>query len=196
MKNIFKTIMILLVLIGSTTSCTESDKAVDTLLNEVDTSGAVLRTKIYPLELVNLTNDDINQIEMTFEVQEANGDIEPDFKEVRVYYRVFVDQDLLIPLSDGDGVAFDEFFAMTLPASDFTPSEDNGLPSYDLYIETQTIYDQFPGGVYSVPSFIELRLELEMTDGRIVSKDDVSADVAGGAYFEAPFSYRIIFLPF
>lgn len=193
MKNILKTIVILLVLIGTTISCTESDNSIDTLLNDVDQTGVILRTLSAPLELVNVSNEDINQIEVTFEVQEANGDIDPDFKEVRVYVNLYKDQDLIDSLEDGLGGNISETLLMTLTPDMFTTSA-NGLPSTDVYFDTQDVVDIYPDATYVTPSFLDTRLEIEMNDGRVFSKDNVAATVATGAYFNSPFSYISIFL--
>ena len=52
MKNIFKSILVAIVVLGSFTSCEESDLSIDTLYNEVDTTGAALRMLSYPEDLM------------------------------------------------------------------------------------------------------------------------------------------------
>ncbi len=186
----------MLVLISVTISCTESDNAVDELLQNVDRSGAILRTLSPPGEFMVNSNPDMNTIQFTIEVQEANGDIDPDFKEVRVYVGVYQDQLATDPLLDDEDVATSEHLMLTLPAAEFTTISDNDLPSHEITFGTQDVVDSFSTATFTTPTFIEVRLELEMSDGRVISKDNVAATIATGIYFESPFSYVIIFMNF
>lgn len=194
MKNIFKIVLLLLIVFSTSISCTESDNAVDVLLDTVDTSGAILRTLSPPAEFIVNANPDGNTIALEIEVQEGNGDFDPDFKEVRLYIGIYQDQGLIDPIVDAQGTPTGEVLIVTAPASDFTIG-DNGLPTYEFSFITPTVVAKFPAdAVYTIPSFIETRLELEMNDGRVFSKDQVAAAVATGIYFDAPFSYVTIFI--
>lgn len=194
MKNIYKLILVTL-LIGTSFSCTESDLIIDQVLEDVDSeSGAVLRTIERPRDLVTLTGEN-NLVTFTIEVQEGNGSFQPDFKEVRAYVGLFQDQDLINPLVDDNGNDLGEALFATLAASDFSIGS-NGLPRIAAEIPTQAIVDAYPANtVYTIPSFISLRLELEMTDGRIFTNTNLGASVSGGTYFGSSFLYKIIFLP-
>ncbi len=47
MKNIYKSILVAIVMIGGFSSCSDSDLAIDTLYDDVNTSGSVLRVVNY-----------------------------------------------------------------------------------------------------------------------------------------------------
>jgi len=193
MKNIYKLFLVGLVLAGSTISCSESDNAIDALYEGVDLTGAFIRTLESPRQLVTLTNPDNNFIAATIEVQEGQGNTNT-FTEVRVYVSTFDDQDQLMPTSDTSGSPLSEILLSTLPAADFTPSEGNRLPTNAFSIPTQTILDLYPTAVFTVPTFIYVRLELELADGRVFTDVNVGPTVATGNYFTAPSFYNIIFI--
>ena len=194
MKNIYKLLLIGLVLIGSTVSCTDSELAIDSLYEGVDLTGAFIRTIDAPLELVSLTNPDTNFIAANIEIQEGTGAGPSTFTEVRIFVSTFNDQDQLEPTLDAQGNPFSEILLSTLPAADFVPSEVNRLPSNSFNIPTQTVSDLYPGAVFTLPTFIYVRLELELADGRVFTDINVGPTVATGNYFNAPFFYNIIFL--
>jgi hypothetical protein len=195
MKNIYKLLLIGLVIVGSTNSCTDSELAIDSLYNNVDTTGAFVRTITAPLQLVNLTDPNKNFISANIEVQEGNGSGPSTFTEVRIFIATFNDQDQLMPTLDAQGNPLSEILLSTLPASDFVPSEVNRLPSNSFNIPTQQVIDLYPTAVFTLPTFIFVRLELELADGRVFTNTNVGPTVATGNYFRAPFAYNIIFLP-
>ncbi len=193
MKNIYKLFLALILIGGTVVSCADGDNAIDQLFNDVDTSGAVLRTLVKPLDLVTLTGDN-NSIDITIEVQEGDGQSAPDFKEVRVYVGLFADSDLLEPILDENGNEISEQQITTITASEFGVSQINGLPEYEINLGTPFIVDSFPGAQYVIPTFIATRLELELNDGRVFTNTNVTATVATGAYFSSPFIYKTIFI--
>ena len=196
MKNIFKTFLIGLVLLVGFTSCEESDLAIDNLYNNVDTSGAILRILEYPADLVNVSGGSVpNSIDFLVEVQEGDGSSYPDFKEVRVYLSSFDDQDLINPTTDADGNEVGEVFFRTISAAEFEElSEINGLPEYQIITPTSLLGDEiFPTAVFTVPSFIVTRFELEMNDGRIFNDESAGTSLSG-PYFESPFIHKTIFI--
>ena len=141
MKNIFKTLLIILVAFGIT-SCEDSDLQIDQLYDNVDTSGSILRILDYPADLVNLTGGEIvpNTIDFLFEVQEGDGSFAPDFKEVRVYLSAYDDQDLINPTVDVDGNEIGEFLYQTIDASEFSElSAINGLPEANYNTTTRSL---------------------------------------------------------
>ena len=193
MKNIYKLFLVGLVLAGSTISCTDSELPIDTLYNGVDVTGAFIRTLESPLQLVTATNPANNFIAATIEIQEGQGNTNT-FTEVRVFISTFNDQDQLMPTLDASGSPLGETLLSTLPAADFVLSSQNRLPSNAFNIPTQTVLDLYPTAVFTLPTFIFVRLELELADGRIFTNTNVGPTVASGNYFIAPFSYNIIFL--
>ena len=196
MKNIFKTFLIVFIVFGIT-SCEESDLAIDTLYEEVDTTGSLLRTLEFPADLVNLSGGGVpNSVDFTFEVQEGDGSSAPDFKEVRYYMSLYKDQDLIDPVLDEDGNELGERLIITYSASEFDEISDiNGLPMKSISVPTQDILDvYFPEAVVTPPSFIISRFELEMNDGRVWSDYNAGATLTG-AFMESPFFYKTIFLP-
>lgn len=197
MKNIFLKFLFSLFIVGAITSCEDSDLAIDTLYDNVNTEGAFIRTLSSPLELVNLTDPTKNFIAMTLEVQEGNGSIPSTFQELNIYAGLYIDQDQEEPTVDSSGNPLPEVLLSSLPASIFVPSEGNNLPSTDVNILTQTIVDNAPDdAVFTFPTFIYLRLELVMEDGTIYTDTNVGPDIAAlNNYYNTPFSFNIIFLP-
>ena len=197
MKNIFKVFLIGCLVIAGTSSCEDSTLPIDELYENVDTSAAFIRTLVEPSTAPhNLTPGDNfpDVVEAVIEIQEGNGTIQPDFKEVRVYASLYEDQDQTIPLTDSQGNDIAEVQLETFPASEFSPSEVNNLPSIGLTVPTQTIVDNNPDANFSFPTYIYLRLELEMNDGRVFTDTNVGPTVESGNYFQSPFFYNIIFL--
>jgi hypothetical protein len=195
MKSLFKTFFVGLLLAGAASSCTDSALVIDELYETVDTSGAFIRTLERPLDLVNISDTTRNKIQALIEVQAGNGSYQPDFKEVRVYAQTFNDQDQTIPTMDTNGNPLSEILLSTFPAAQFEPSANNRLPSTRLSVPTQTILDLNPTAVFTIPSFIFVRLELEMNDGTIYTNTSVGPGVSSGNYFRAAFAYNVIFLP-
>jgi hypothetical protein len=195
MKNIFKSIFVAILVLGSFTSCEESDLAIDTLYDDVDTSGAALRMLAYPDDLVNVSGGNFsNCMCYTMEVQEGQGTPTPDFKEVRVYFSSYDDQDLEIPTTDADGNEFSEVLYQTITNAEFDQlSPVNNLPMYELSIPMEVLITAFPGAQFTIPSFILTRFELEMNDGRVWSVNNAGATMSG-PYFESAFARKTIFL--
>ena len=194
MKNIFKTLLLGFVLIGIS-SCQESDLQIDTLYDEVDLSGAVLRILDYPSDLVD-NQGEIRPASVDFltEVQQGDGSFTPEFVEVRVYVSVFYDQDTTEPLLDEQGNVLAETLVQTLPSSAFDElSETNQLPMALISYTTASLHETFASGVFGSVNFIVTRFELEMNDGRVWT--DTNAGTAlSGPYFEAPFTHKTIYL--
>ena len=191
MKNIYKIFLVGLIAAGSTISCTDSELAIDSLYEGVDKSGAFIRTIESPFQLVNLTDPTKNFIAATIEVQEGQGDVST-FTEVRVFISSYNDQDQLEATLDTSGNPLTEVLLSTLPASDFTPSAGNRLPSNAFSIPTQTLVDLYPDAVFTIPTFVVIRLELELADGRVFTDVNVGPTVSTGNYFTAPSFYNII----
>jgi len=195
MKNIFKIFILGVTL--SFTACSESDALINQVLDNVDTeSGAVLRTLVDFPDLVTATNPANNVINSSIEVQQGDGSFVPDFKEVNVYVQVFNDQDLIEPLLTPDGVDLGEQYWTTFDASQFAIAS-NGLPRTDISLVVQDVLDLYTasGTTPGVPSFMAIRFEIVMNDGRTFSADDVGVTISGGIYFNSPFFFKVIFLP-
>jgi len=196
MKNIIKITLISLLFVGFT-SCEEGDLPIDDLYNNVDVTGSILRILDYPADLVTMSGGEItpNFIRYQMEVQEADGSGTPDFKEVRMYFDGYDDQDLEFPTVDGNGTVIGEVLYRTISAAEFTEiSEVNGLPETTVEVSTRFLLDDFyASAVFGKnPSFIQTRFELEMNDGRIWS-DYNAGTTLGGPYLESPFVHRTIF---
>ena len=196
MKNIVKIALVGL-LIGFS-SCSDSELLIDQVYDTVDTeTGVILRTVEGPGDVVTLTNPDNNTFNLTLEVQQGNGSSVPDFKEVRAFVRIYADQDLIEPVAADDDSEIGELLAYTIDSSEFELSS-NGLPRASIAIPTQAFVDAYNAAGASslpIPSFIALRLEVEMADGTIYTNTDVSVAVGGGVYFVSPYFYKVIFLP-
>ena len=149
----------------------------------------------YPEDLVNISGGNFsNCMCYTMEVQEGQGTPTPDFKEVRVYFSSYNDQDTEFPTTDADGNEFSEVLYQTITNPEFDQlSSVNNLPMYELSIPMEELITAFPGAQFTVPSFIITRFELEMNDGRIWTVDNAGATMSG-PYFESAFARKTIFL--
>ena len=196
MKNIFKISLIGLIIFGATVSCEESDVAIDTLYEEVDTSGSILRILDFPEDVVNLSGNPplTNNIEFIMEVQEGAGTPTPDFKEVRIYLSSFKDQDGEFPNLDVDGNELGEILYRTISAAGFEEtSEVNGFPQTTFAYTTPEFIEAFPTGDFGAANFIVTRFELEMNDGRVWSQFNAGTTLTG-PYLSSPFTKTTIFL--
>ena len=194
MKNIFKTLLIAFILIGFQ-SCSDSELAIDKLYDQVDTSGAVIRLLEPPNGIVNLESDTPfpNFIAYNMEIQEGDGSFDPTFTEVRVFVTAFSDNDLSIPITDAEGNDIPELSVETVNVSQFDVISDvNGLPSHSISNPTQDFYDMYPEGSLPNNTYLLLRWELEMSDGRIFSAENAGGSL-GADLFAAPFAYKIKF---
>ncbi len=195
MKKIIK-IFTLCILTIVAFSCSESDLIIDDVYENVDNSGAIIRTLVSPSTGPhNISGGSFpNAIEMTLEIQEGNGSVQPDFKEVRVYMSPFNDQDQEFPTLDANDNEIGETLLDILVPSQFELSEVNNLPSTEVSIPLQQVVDILEGAQFTTPTFIYVRLELEMNDGRIFTVGSVGPNVETGNFYLTPFYYNIIFL--
>ena len=195
MKRIIK-ILTFCIFTIVTFSCAESDLIINQVYDEVDNSGAFIRTLVPPFDGPhNLAGGTFpNTIDGTIEIQEGDGSMSPNFKEVRVYMSPFDDQDQEVPTSDLNGNSIGETFLETLTPDQFELSEVNGLPSTSFSIPLQQVVDILEDAVFNIPTFIYIRLELELNDGRIFSVGSANSDVQNGNFYASPFYYNIIFL--
>ena len=158
MKNIFKSILVTIIIIGGFSSCSDSDLAIDNLYDEVNTTGSVLRILEKPLDLLNNDGEEKSCLCFLVEVQQGDGSFTPDFKEVRVKIELFDNQDATPESSYTPNILY-----KTIPAESFDVlSEVNKLPSYYIEITIEDMIAAFPGiEIPSGASFIVTNFELE-----------------------------------
>ena len=128
MKNIYKSILVAIVMIGGFSSCSDSNLSIDTLYDEVNTSGSILRILTPPADIIGLPDQTTFPAVLDFlvEVQQGDGSFTPDFKEVRVKIELFDNQDATPESSYTPNILY-----QTIPSASFDVlSEVNKLPSY------------------------------------------------------------------
>lgn len=185
----------MLIAIGTTVSCEDGEGAIYTLQNEVDTSGAVLRFIKEPSGIVSLISDTPfpNALDYTMEVQEGDGSFYPNFKEVRIFIAAYEDNSLATLVTDENGNDITEISLETVSAAQFVElSENHGLPMYSIYMPTQEVLDLYPEDTLPNNTFLKLRFELELEDGRVFT-DTNAAGTLGGDFFISPFAFKIKF---
>ncbi|UGU14461.1 hypothetical protein LS482_12195 [Sinomicrobium kalidii] len=172
-------------------SC-EGDKTVDSVYDDV-TRGAILRT-------IEITSEETpyNYNTSSFEagsgftviLQEDDYEDGALLQEVRAYIR-FQDNTELAD-SDDEGISTDDILYTTIPASEFTPDEED-MPGYTFSISVAEMIattgideTEVKGGDNWAVSF-----ELELTDGRVFSRSTVGNTVSGGVFFASPFTYNV-----
>ncbi len=179
-KNVYIfSLFALLIVLG----CSKDDSSI---ISQVDSNverGAILRTiSVDPL------NFDLRDPERSWNLQvemedNRNGNL-LDFVNVFV---TFFDN---TPENGSNDV--DKSFVKQIPANAFFTGENN-LPRADLELTLPEVAsaagltpEQYQGG-----DVFRVELELNLTDGRIFTKDDVNGGVAGGSFFRSPFQYRL-----
>jgi hypothetical protein len=196
MKNIFKSILVTIIIIGGFSSCSDSDLAIDTLYDEVNTTGSVLRILEKPLDLLNNNGGENSCLCFLVEVQQGDGSFTPDFKEVRVKIELFDNQDATPESSYTPNILYS-----TIPSASFDVlSEVNKLPSYYIEITIEDMIAAFPGTeIPSGATFIVTNFELEMNEldedgNNIVWNVSNAGATLSGPYFESPFLWKTIYI--
>lgn len=182
MKKI-KNFIILIISGFAMMSCSEDDKAITVLLDNVE-RGAVLRT-LNSTNTYNVFNvsDDVFKFDLSAEVQDQMGG--DDVSEIRLY-QAFKDN-----TDDGTDNSKSEALVETFPASALTTSA-NGFPSFSttlLLSDALTNNGLDISEVFGADQFL-YRLELDLTDGRTFT-NTVGGTVSGGSFFSSPFAYTV-----
>ena len=182
MKKI-KNFIILIISGFAIISCSEDDKAISVLLDNVE-RGGILRTTNFngTYNIFNLT-DDVFKFELGLEEQDQSGG--DDVLEVRLY------QSFRDNTDDATDNSKPEALVSTTPKSAMGTSE-NGFPTLSatmLLSEALTVNGLSQDDVFGGDQFI-YRLELELTDGRVFT-NTVGGTVSGGSFFSSPFAYTV-----
>jgi hypothetical protein len=206
MKKI-KFIIYFFFIIGTFTSCHKSDNLIDEVLDNVKKDGVFLRTVEQgnkPYLCIN-SPAPFTEHYITVQVQEGNGSFQPEFKEVRLYVTAYKPADFNNPILDNDAEILnpggEKTLLMTVPASEFEPGEYD-LPIHEFRFSGEQVMSLFPDDTFEPfignpehPNYILiLEFEIEMNDGRVFDKNTVGVNIAGTAYFNAPFQYKKRFL--
>lgn len=165
------------------TSCSEDDK-VTLEVQDTVTRGAVLRTVSFESTTFNVL-DPASIFGVTLEAQDyQDGSL---LSDVEIYLG-FVDN------TESNGVtAVTETLISTVQASDFSMGP-NGLPRTDFSISLANALSTL--GIVNDPTNvtsgdeINIRLAMNLTDGRSFTTTDVTGNVSGGSFFSSPFNYR------
>ncbi|MEN8788096.1 MAG: hypothetical protein ABF293_07045 [Flavobacteriaceae bacterium] len=185
-KNKFLIALVAAVLFAS---CKTDDKLVDEILATVE-RGAIVRTISSEGLSMNVV-DESSALTLLLEAQdEQDGGL---LREVR-FYASFIDN------TAGNDNSQAEVLLRTAPASEWAPG-DFGLPRTTFsttLAELASVLGGLEFGDYNCGDEFNIRLELELTDGRVWTNTDLAGTVAGGSFFASPLNYRItlaIFLP-
>jgi len=175
--------MILIISCIAIVSCSEDDKTISVLLDDVE-RGAVLRTTNFTgtYNIFN-TADDVFKFALSIEEQDQSGG--DDVVEVRMY-QSFKDN-----TDDGTDNSKPEVLVTTIPKSAMGTSE-NGFPTFStglLLSEALTLNSLDVSEVFGGDQFI-YRLELDLSDGRTFT-NNVGGTVSGGSFFSSPFAYTV-----
>ena len=196
MKYIYKSILVAIVMIGGFSSCSDSNLAIDTLYDDVNTSGSILRIITPPADIIGLPDQTTFPTVLDFlvEVQQGDGSFPPEFVEVRMKIQLFADQDASVPIENAPQILY-----QTILSSDFNETSPvNGLPMYQIEIPTEDIIASYPGVQFPGLAFLVTNFELEMTeldaDGNNIVWDVTNAGATlSGPYMSSPFSWKTIF---
>ena len=196
MKYIYKSILVAIVMIGGFSSCSDSNLAIDTLYDDVNTSGSILRLLTTPEDIIGLPGQTtfVTFLDFDIEVQQGDGSFPPEFVEVRMKIQIFKDQDASVPVEGAPQITI-----KTILSSDFTEtSEVNKLPMYQISIPTEAIIASYPGVQFPPVGFLVTNFELVMTeldaDGNNIVWDSTNAGTTlSGPYMSSPFLWKTIF---
>jgi hypothetical protein len=168
-----KKLSIFLVLLLAVTSCTEPDNTINEVLDNY-TNGAVLRTITSSGEY-NFYAPDASVFTATIEEHDTEGGAL--MSNVEIY----------VSLNSGS-----EALLRTILPGEFTTGP-TGLPRTDISVSLAQAAtalglssSQYTGG-----DAINIRLQLNLTDGRSFSADDVTGSMTG-SYFKSPYKYAKI----
>ncbi len=161
----------------------EFEKQVDNVLNEVE-RGAILRTLS-----VGSVSFNVFDPESAFQVDLEYQDVEDgDLLSSVDAFVSFLDN------TPGNGeTSVPEALAVSFPASDFV-SGVNGLPRVSLEVTLAEALTAL--GIANDPANvtgddqIDVRLSINLTDGRSITSTDLSGTVSGGSFFSSPLTYR------
>ncbi len=181
MKNL--RLYIALALVALVASCSEDDK-VTVGVQETVARGAVLRTVSFESTTFNVF-DPASIFGVTIEEQDLeDGDL---LSNIEIYVG-FVDN------TDSNGTtSATETLVSTVAASEFT-SGPNGLPRTSFSVSLGDALSAL--GVANTPANvtggdqINIRLVVNLTDGRSFTDVDATGNVSGGSFFSSPYAYR------
>jgi len=179
-NNILKFLLLALLI----HSCSDSDKVIDGVFDDVE-SGAVLRTISVNNATLNSSEPD-SEFSVTIEEQDAqDGSL---LESVDVH----VTMNDLTP-DNGESVA-DDVFVKSIPASMFEPGPF-GLPRATLnmtFSEAVSAMGFTPADYAPGDSFV-VDLKLNLTDGRQFNAENTASVVSGG-FFSSPFRYNTLII--
>ncbi|MBT8272059.1 MAG: hypothetical protein KJO25_08450 [Bacteroidia bacterium] len=189
MKNIFRTYLVLALIGLVIYSCTESDNTIDGLFDDI-TNGAVLRT-------INESGNDfvvgVGSV-FTLEVEEQDNQEGALLESVDVYVRF--NDNTVLSANSASGAGTDESFPAdgdvllrNVPASEFSPGPF-GLPRTTITISEADLAAALPTGEFDSLDTVEVRLSLNLTDGRVFSNFNAGGIITGG-FFNSPFLYLL-----
>ena len=185
-KNKILIALVSLILIAS---CKDSNNLVDQILENVE-RGAIIRTISSEGTSWNVT-DENSTLTLRLEAQdEEMGEL---LREVR-FFASFIDN------TSGNTINPAEVLLETIPAADWE-GDVWGLPRTTFDVTLSEIAAALGGlqlGDYNCGDEFNIRLEVELIDGRVWTNTDLAGTVAGGSFFSSPLNYRIplvFFLP-
>ncbi|MFC4636130.1 hypothetical protein ACFO3O_19645 [Dokdonia ponticola] len=164
-------------------SCSEDDKAIDTVVEEIE-RGAILRNidRISP----NFLRTDV-QSAFTVVLEEQDLEEGGIFDFVRLYLQ-YKDR----TPENGD-LSASEIMLKDIPNTDFQTGS-NGLPVGTVEVVYQEAIEAFSldAGAIQAGDQFELRMEIHLTDGRTFSTENGSASIFTDAcFFKSPYRYVI-----
>ncbi len=171
MKKIINKI-ILFALAAVVLNCEEPDNVIYDVFDTV-TRGAVLRTLSTPSP--------------TFDVLDLNSSFEVVIEEQDLENGALLSQ-VEVFVKSGDA---SEALVKTIPASEFTIG-DNNLPSTSIKIVLQDALTalSLPAANIQCGDFMEVRLKVDLTDGRSFTDSDGSGSLQG-SFFKSPYNYKV-----
>lgn len=192
MKNIYKIFALTGALALGLSSCTDADNTIDEVFDGVS-SGAVLRTITPGMEILQEVSfsDDSGVLSIELEMQDEQDGALLGSVDVFTSFTDNTDE-----AGDSSNINDGEVPLFTIGSDQFTDGPF-GLPRTVLNVPVADVYsalgvvlsDDSPSPLFGGDVF-NIRLALNLTDGRVFSVDNAGGIITGG-FFDSPFQYNL-----
>lgn len=177
MKNIVLKCMVFIFALG-VVSCQDDNSVIGEVFDNT-TTGAFIRT--------------LEEIQNEFDIDNPSSEFDILVEEQDEEFGALLGTLDIFVSFDGDNATTEEVLLKTYVASEFTPSEVNNLPSINLrgsYAELLAATG-VDASIVNINDDFDIRLVLNLTDGRSFTDTDMGANIIGTAFFNAPMAYNI-----
>lgn len=163
-------------------SCSEEEEKLTLSVQDTVIRGAVLRTISVPSPTFDFNDP---SLEWVVELEEQDHEDGALFASIDLYASL---------TSSATGETSEESFVKNIPAASFSIGP-NGLPRGLVSTSLSEVLSELglQSGDYTSSDAFNLRLVLNLTDGRSYTNTDAVGTVTGGSFFRTPYAYSAQF---